>query len=301
MDGSGGLCKDHAGLHAVPDKECVIIKSEDKFRMDPSTGEHTMAMRYLMSSGEWVDASRELLPQVRAFERRTAKQRLCSSYARPKGSFCGTDQRKEVSEITVQSQSSGILTAVCTCHFVFAIQMLYSSESCTQVAMFMSYVLGFLPVGNVLYDNACGMRRYLKNRILAFQRKMEEVPPQWRRLAALVWVIDRLHFRYHRGCRLVGGPFEEPEANPYHAKYDWLHGINTQANEQVFSTIDRWQRALNACGRTHHALYLFLFSREHNLRTCPARALSSYKKRRARPIQRSPLFLYQRARNALKL
>ena len=56
----------------------------------PSTGEPTMAMRYLMSSGEWVE-------------------------------------RKEVSEITVQRKSSGILSAVCTCHFVFAIQMLYSS------------------------------------------------------------------------------------------------------------------------------------------------------------------------------
>ena len=104
----------------------------------------------------------------------------------------------------------------------------------------------------------------------------ESVPQQWIALSALLWVVDRLHFRYHCGCRIEGG-WKVEEVNPY--KYDCLHGINTQANEQVFSMIDCWQKCLNACSPTSHSLLLLLFSDEHNKHVNADRGWGSYQKR----------------------
>ena len=77
--------------------------------------------------------------------------------------------------------------------------MLYGAESCTQATMFISYVSKLLPLRMILYANACGVRRFIKTRVGEFQGRGERVPKQWLALSALTWVIDRLHFGYHRG------------------------------------------------------------------------------------------------------
>ena len=125
----------------------------------------------------------------------------------------------------------------------------------------------------VLYDNACGIRRFMKRRIERFQEAGVPVPACWLAVAALMWVIDRLHYRYHRGCR-VEGKWKVDGVSP--AEYDCLRGVNTQANEQVFSMIDRWSKTLNATAPTHHHLLLLLFAHDHNKRINPDTAFKRY-------------------------
>ena len=88
-----------------------------------------------------------------------------------KGFRCGTDPRNEVDEVHVARKSSGVLTAVCTCHFNFAIQTVRASESCTQVVIFVVRATERLPsLRWVLYDNSCGVKRYIENQTL-FRRE----------------------------------------------------------------------------------------------------------------------------------
>ena len=137
----------------------------------------------------------------------------------------------------------------------------------------------------MLYNNACGMRRFIRSHVKAYEDKGKSVPSKWVLLAACAWVIDRLHFKYHKGCR-IDAAWKVENANPY--LYPSLHGINTQADAQICSMIDRWQKSLNACHVVHHDLLLRLFGHEHNQRVNPPKALDYYQKRLHGPELEEP-------------
>ena len=233
--------------------------------------------------GQWVPGAHLSKASVHMWEGDKLPKRPANAYHKQKaGGSCGRDPRKEVSEVSVSRKSSGVLTMVCACHFIFGIDALYASESCTQVAIFVSRMKSWLSgLTYVFYDNACGVRRFLAARIRVYTDKGEEVPPALITLAGLVWIIDRLHFRYHRGCRLQGTQWYVEGVDPY--DYDGLKGLNTQANEQVFSMTDRWLKTLNATGVWKHKLLLMVFAHNHNQRIDGTKAYRLYKKRLALP------------------
>lgn len=95
-----------------------------------------------------------------------------------------------------------------------------------------------------------GVVRFICNRIKEFHDRGETVPQQWVVISALLWSVDRSRFRYHRGCGIDRG--WKVEVNAY--KHEELHGMSRQANEHVFSMMDRWHLCLNACPQTNHLL-----------------------------------------------
>ena len=112
---------------------------------------------------------------------------------------CNKDDRKGVSESTCCRKSSGLLVAVTPCLQIAAVRPMYASESLTPVLIFVSFLLGLIrDLQFVLYDNACGMVRHMRKQLLVRQFA-QSVADWWNKLAALKWVIDRLHWTYHRG------------------------------------------------------------------------------------------------------
>ena len=83
----------------------------------------------------------------------------------------------------------------------------------------------------VIYDNACAVVRTIQKRT--------RNGANWAQLAGLKWVIDRLHFTYHKACQDQSSGWYAPGTNP--AEHPELRGIDAEAAEQVFSIANRWQ------------------------------------------------------------
>ncbi len=81
----------------------------------------------------------------------------------------------------------------------------------------------------VIYDNACAVVRMLRRRR----------GDAWAKLQNLHWVIDRLHFHYHKACQDPSSSWHVPGVDPY--AFRELRGVDTEAAEQVFSLASRWQ------------------------------------------------------------
>ncbi|CAK9069142.1 unnamed protein product [Durusdinium trenchii] len=90
---------------------------------------------------------------------------------------------------------------------------------------------GILALRFVIYDNACAVVRMIQKRT--------RNGANWAQLAGLKWVIDRLHFTYHKACQDQSSGWYAPGTNP--AEHPELRGIDTEAAEQVFSIANRWQ------------------------------------------------------------
>ena len=81
-------------------------------------------------------------------------------------------------------------------------------------------------------------------------------------LTRLHWVIDRLHFQSHSGCKDRSSPYYVEEVNPQ--LYPDLKGVDTEAAEQICHVASRWQVVLSNSHSAHQAALLVLFAREHN-------------------------------------
>ena len=84
----------------------------------------------------------------------------------------------------------------------------------------------------------------------------------WTRLLGLQWIVDRLHFCYHKACRNKKSSYYLARVNPY--RYKEIHGVNSEAAEQVFALANRWTAVLNDMGPDHFALFLLVFAHFHN-------------------------------------
>ena len=110
---------------------------------------------------------------------------------------------------------------------------MYSSESLTQVVLFVWHVRSYL-VGLVwvLYDFACGVLRHIRAQMR--QRQGTPAENRWQELFALRWAVDKLHFQKgHTSCKNESSKYYEPTVNPY--RYEELHGVDTEAAEQVLA------------------------------------------------------------------
>jgi hypothetical protein len=131
----------------------------------------------------------------------------------------------------------------------------------------------------VIYDNACAVARHLRKR----QRSSPPADPEdvaWKWLLALKWVIDRLHFCYHRACRDETSSWYVPGVDP--AEHSTLEGVDTEAAEQIFHVANRWQVVLSNAHPVHEELLLLIFARDHNRRHSCNVAAEKYRAAQAR-------------------
>ena len=167
----------------------------------------------------------------------------------PETDTCNKDLRKGTSEMSAGRKSSGILAAVTPCLQILAIRPMYASESLTQVLLLVWHLLRLLPqLQYVVYDNACGVVRHVTKQSVA-RASDAHVLVGWRRLAMLKWVVDRLHWSYHRGCRDPESARFVPGVDP--ACHLDLVGVDTPGCEQVFHIANRWQSVLSNTALVH--------------------------------------------------
>jgi hypothetical protein len=91
----------------------------------------------------------------------------------------------------------------------------------------------------------------------------------------LKWVIDRLHYTYHRGCRDSTSGWYVSGVDP--AEHPRLAGVDTEACEQLFHIANRWQVVLSNTAPVHQELFLLVFAREHNKYHSCASAVAKYR------------------------
>ena len=184
------------------------------------------------------------------------------------------DDRKGIPETAITRKSNGILVAVSPCLQILAIRPTYASESVTQVLFLAQHLLAlFSTLAYIIYDNACGAARTVARKL----RDPNTSGPQrvaWERLAALHWVVDRLHLRYHSACRDASSGWFVPGVDP--ADHAVLRGVNTEAAEQVFHIAGRRQLVLSYAAPTHQEIFLLLFAHAHNIRHTCDKASNSY-------------------------
>jgi len=140
---------------------------------------------------------------------------------------------------------------------------MYSSESITQLLVFLCFVLGFFAdLEFIIYDNACGVVRSLKKKVRTHAGS-PALAAAWGVLASLQWVIVRLHWTYHTGCRDASTGWYVPGVDPH--AYPSLLGVDTEAAEQVFHIANRWQTVLSNASPIHQELFLLIFAWQHNV------------------------------------
>ena len=251
------FCEYHKCQCTLPHESQNIINHSDK----PGASFDGMQLRYQMADNTWKDASQCSIEDIRAYEMSllplwhvASNKIIDSTYT------CGTNVRNSIEETRVPRKSGGILVGVTPCLQILLVRPLYGSESCTQVVEFVWLIVGVLhQIAFIAYDNACGLVRFIMSQS---GQRAGEAKAAWAVLEQLSWVIDKLHFCYHKACRTRLSRYFLPRANPYHCTK--LHGIDTEAAEQVFSLASRWTTVLNDMGPEHFALFLLIFANFHN-------------------------------------
>jgi hypothetical protein len=204
---------------------------------------------------------------------RTPKRNKHFTSAEDEG--CNKDERKIRDETSVSRKTSGILVAVTPCLQIVAIRPMFAAESLCQVLLLVLHLLTlFADLSHVVYDNACSMMRHI-NRQRENRKKRQEDITSWNVLAVLQWIIDRLHWRYHRACKDPLSSYFVPGVSP--KEHPELIGVDTEAAEQIFHVANRWQTILSNSAPMHQEIFMLLFAREHNRAHSCAKAISTYK------------------------
>ena len=107
----------------------------------------------------------------------------------------------------------------------------------------------------------------------------EQASGAWAALMKRIWVVDKLHFWYHTGCRDPGSSYYVEEVDPY--KYPEIVGMDTEAAEQIFHIADRWQVILSNTAPVHQELFMLLFAQAHNETHSCQHALQTFASHRA--------------------
>ena len=173
-----------------------------------------VAMEYRVG-GKWAKHSEVPVGQIRAYEMTF----LRSGSQRPSKSTdgeCNKDGRKDVDETMGRGRkTSGSLVAVAPCLHIVDIQPMFASESPAQVLLLILSLLKlFADLRYVFYDNACGIVRHIRRQVE--ERLAKDLPvDSWTLLQTLNWVIDRLHWTYHRSCRDQNSAWYVAGVNPH--------------------------------------------------------------------------------------
>lgn len=251
------FCRTHQLENTLAPEESEVEKHKEVW------AEGGLRLQYFYR-GRWVLAQDVPSQHIRAYEMTLLRCRSSKHDREPVAGSCNKDDRKDVAETEVpRRKTSGILVAVTPCLQIAAVQPMYSSESVTQI-LFLALSLRqlFGAMAFLLYDNACGVVRHLRKQLADRTRQSLKVDA-WTDLLRISWVVDRLHWHYHRACKDPENSYYVAGVNPHdHAA---LLGIDTEAAEQIFHVADRWQTLLSTTAPVHQDLFLLLFARERNV------------------------------------
>ena len=249
----GKYCTQHMQECTLPAEDCTISEHREV------TASGSILLEYKVS-GEWCPASHVNVSLIRAYELTLLRARTVAHT--DEYTTCNKDSRKGVAETFASRKSSGVLAAVMPCLQIAAVRPMYSSESVTQVLVFIAFVLEFFTdLHYVIYDNACGLVRSLKKKCKT-HADSPLVAAAWGVLTGLLWVIDRLHWTYHTGCRDQSSGWYVPGVDP--ASHPALIGVDTEAAEQIFHIANRWQTVLSNTNPIHQEAFLLIFAWQHN-------------------------------------
>ena len=170
-----------------------------------------LVLEFQLGDGSWVAADSVPPQSVRRYE--LGKLPQCSRRgATSADSTCSRDPLRGTPEPLVNRKSGGILVAVGPCLHIVDVTPMYSSESRTQVVMFVwSIVQRLCSLQWVVYDFACGIVQFLASQR---SRRQGAAADGWRSLQGLHWVLDKLHFHGHT-CRDESSANYNPDVNPY--------------------------------------------------------------------------------------
>jgi hypothetical protein len=247
------FCADHAAQCTLAPEECHVTAHRE------AVISSNISLQYCFNK-VWCSEADVPVEQIRAYEMSLLRKRRGGSATE---ATCNKDPKKDVAETVVSGRkSAGILIAVTPCLQIVSVKPMYGAESVTQV-LFM--VLGLLVVlsdlSYVLYDNACSVVRHLRKQH-SDRVKRDCDASAWAILLALRWIIDRLHWTYHRACEDPASGYFVPGVSPH--DYPELVGVDTEAAEQVFHIANRWQIVLSNAAPVHQELFLLVFAHDHN-------------------------------------
>ena len=247
-------------------QDCTLDSSEEAATSHREMHGHSgMHIEYYYQES-WRPAADVPVAAIRSYEL-SLLHRKPRSKAESPGSVivsdgCNKDDRKGALETACGRKTAGVLAAVSPCLQIMAIRPMFASESMTQIDFLVCDLLVLFPTLTfMLYDNACGMRRHLRHRAVAAASDILQ-HSAWQRLLQLRWVVDRLHWCYHRACRNPEHSHYDPDVSPH--AHPLLQGIDTEAAEQIFHIANRWQIILSSTAPVHQELFMLLFAFEHN-------------------------------------
>jgi hypothetical protein len=220
-----------------------------------------LALEYRID-GRWCGHAQMDVASVRAYELRLLRSKPTKDTDTGDTDTCNRDTRKGSCETACGRKSNGILAAVTPCLQIAAVRPMYAAESLTQVLHLVWHLMQLFPdMEFVLYDNACAIVRHLRKQIET-RSFVGDTLAAWKRLALLKYVIDRLHWTYHRACRDPSSGWYVRGVDP--ALHPSLLGVDTEGAEQIFHIANRWQDVLSNSAPLHQELFLLVFAREHN-------------------------------------
>ena len=262
-------CRDHiradGQLQQAPGPDAERITEHRKIVRDGG-----LFLEYRVG-GAWVHADVVDVGAIRAYERTLLRKKKSQA---EEGS-CNKDDWKDIDETVVGHKNAGCLVAVTPCLQIAAITPLWGSESITQLLLFLLALQTlFTDLAYVIYDNACPVARHLRKR-LRENPPADPENPAWKWLIALTWVIDRLHFTYHKSCRDINSSWYVAGVDA--RDYPVLKGVDTEAAEQIFSLANRWQLVTSSSHPVHSELLLLICSRDHNRRHSCGDAAEKYR------------------------
>jgi hypothetical protein len=205
--------------------------------------ENRLRFEYKTQGGSWMPLEEASPRSIREYEMNLLPKRDRHHTDDDEMDTCSKDPTRAVGESFVSRKSGGLLVAVYPCLHIVGIKPMYSSESLTQVVLFVWYVLGYLQgLMGVIYDFACGVLRHL--RVQASKRTERSQKDNWEKLLGLQWWVDRLHFKKgHKACKDPTSKYYEPAVNPYALLLVGLMSTNTQIADRLLLYVGVFSRS----------------------------------------------------------
>ena len=147
-------------------------------------------------------------------------------------------------------RTKGVMLAAYNCGIICAYRELYSSESLSQVSIFLLDIISFSKCIPKYLIYACHLDEYLKH------NKVTEISERGKTLQASTFVIDRLHIKNHvrENCHLN-----------YNADlYDEMLKINTVVCEEANFWIGGFKHAMKHMNQERFNFFLYIMLNIYN-------------------------------------
>ncbi|OLP83794.1 hypothetical protein AK812_SmicGene35413 [Symbiodinium microadriaticum] len=165
-------------------------------------------------------------------------------------------------------RTGGVLTFVLACGTVCHVSACAGGESCTQICGLLGDIRSRRDVQFVVYDNACMLARFVRNR--AARRRGRGSSTLQQLASECNYVLDRFHARNHRACLNPQHALYLPEVDI--ARHPTLAALNTSQNEQWNNWLGHFSHTLRHMHFRTMELYLLLVADLWNTFVVPCRS-----------------------------